>query len=182
MGYSKSELSSWTNQQLVTKEVSHRRSIASYVTSLTLTGMTTVASVGTLAPLTVPIGAFKAYKISSHKDKLDMVREELSKRQLSPAEKRNRDVLVPVAIAFTVYVATLGLADVVDLVPSDVQGHFNSEVESAAGVPQGSGGLNEVGDKYQAFAMAEAAAPLANQAMKPTLPPQYSQSSCNKEN
>ncbi|KAL0563405.1 hypothetical protein V5O48_018663 [Marasmius crinis-equi] len=181
MGYSQPELSSWTNGQLITQEISHRRSIASYVTGLTLTGLTTIASGGTLAPLTLPIGVFKAYKIDSHKDKLDMVRRELSNRHLSPPEKRNRDVLVPVAIAFTAYVTTLGLADIIDLVPSDVQGHLNSEVESAAGVAEGSGGLDVVADKYEAFIIAEAAAPLSNAAMRPTLPPRNSQPSYNKE-
>ncbi|CAE6377251.1 unnamed protein product [Rhizoctonia solani] len=172
MFYSESELKCWSNEQLVFKEISHRRSIASYVASLTLTSVTTVVSAGVLMPLTIPIGAFKAYKVNSHKSKLGMVRAELARRHLSPAEKQKRDILVPLAIAFTVYAITLGLADMIDIVPLDVQGPFNSGVEAVAGVEQGTGGMDKVGDTYQAFVIAEAIVPLSNAVIKPTLLPQ----------
>ncbi|KAF8602804.1 hypothetical protein BDV93DRAFT_509069 [Ceratobasidium sp. AG-I] len=167
----KTQCAEWSNDTLIFKEISHRRSIASYITSLTLTGGATVASMGTLAPLTLPIGAFKLYKINSHRSKLNVVRAELARRHLAPADERKRDVLVPVAVTFMVYVATLGLADVIDIVPSDVQGSLEGHVETAAGVEQGSGGLADVADKYQAFVIAEAAAPLTNAAIHPTPPP-----------
>ncbi|KAG9119048.1 hypothetical protein FRC07_006120 [Ceratobasidium sp. 392] len=152
-----SKCSTWSDDQLVAKEVSHRRSIASYITSLTLTAGTTAATMGAAAPLTVPIGGFKLYKINSHRSKLKTVRAELAKRNLSPEKKRKRDVLVPVSVTFTVYVATFGLADVVDIVPSDVQGMIQGHVDDAFGLDQGTTGQGGVGDKYQAFIMAEAA-------------------------
>jgi len=161
----------WSDDTLIFREISHRRSIASYVTSLTLTGAATVASAGTLAPLTLPIGALKLYKINSHRSKLQVVRAELARRYLSPSDKRKRDVLIPVAATFTVYVLTLGLAEIIDIVPSDVQGSIEDHVETKAGVEPGSGGLDKVGNSYQAFMITEAAAPLTNAAMHPAPPP-----------
>ncbi|KAF8602803.1 hypothetical protein BDV93DRAFT_509068 [Ceratobasidium sp. AG-I] len=130
-----------------------------------------MASMGTLAPLTLPIGAFKIYKINSHRSKLGIVRVELARRYLSPADKPKRDVLIPVAVTLTAYVVTLGVADAIDLVPADIQGSIEGHVETAAGVEPGSGGLGDVGDKYEAFIIAEAASHVTNAAMRPTLPP-----------
>ncbi|KAG8751927.1 hypothetical protein FRC12_012198 [Ceratobasidium sp. 428] len=166
-----SECAAWSNDCLVFKEISHRRSIASYVTSLTLTAGTTAGTMGAAAPLTIPIGTFKLYKINSHKSKLKTVRAELSRRHLSPTDKRKRDVLVPVAITFTVYATTLGLADMIDIVPSDVQSTFESQIDDVAHIDQGSTGADSVGDKYQAFILAEAVSPLTNATMQPTPPP-----------
>lgn len=161
------QCSGWSNDTLVFKEISHRRSIASFITSLTLTGGVTAASAGTLAPLTLPIGAYKLYKIISHRSKLRSVRAELARRHLSVVDKRARDVIVPVAVTLTVYVLTLGLADIIDLVPSEVQGLVEENIETAACVEPGSGGLADVGDSYQAFIIAEAASPFTH----PTSPP-----------
>ncbi|KAG8706073.1 hypothetical protein FRC08_001286 [Ceratobasidium sp. 394] len=162
------ECSTWSDDKLILKEVSHRRSIASYVTSLSLTAGLTVATMGSAALFTLPICAFKVYKIESHKSKLQIVRAELARRNLSPAQKRKRDALVPVAVAFTVYVVTFGLADMIDIVPSDVQGAIEGPIESTTGQEQGTMSQEGVGDKYQAFILAEAASPLANAAMRPT--------------
>ena len=137
-GY-ETQCSEWSNETLIFKEITHRRSIASYITALALTGGATVASMGTLALLTLPIGAFKLYKINSHRSKLDIVRAELARRYLSPADKRKRDVLIPLAVTLTAYVVTLGVADAIDLVPSDVQGSIEGQVETAAGVEPGVG-------------------------------------------
>ncbi|KAG8709121.1 hypothetical protein FRC09_000857, partial [Ceratobasidium sp. 395] len=50
-----SECATWSDDYLISKEISHRRSIASYVTSLTLTAGATASTMGAAAPLTVPI-------------------------------------------------------------------------------------------------------------------------------
>ncbi|KAG9076463.1 hypothetical protein FRC06_009494, partial [Ceratobasidium sp. 370] len=162
--------STWSDDKLIFEEISHRRSIASYVTSLTLTAGLTVATMGGAAPLTLPICVFKVYKIESHKSKLQAVRAELARRNLSPAQKRKRDMLVPVAVAVTVYVVTFGLADMIDIVPSDVQGAVEGHIESATGREQGTMNQESVGNKYEAFILAEAASPLTNAAIRPTLP------------
>jgi hypothetical protein len=137
MFYSEFELKDWSDERLVFKEISHRRSIASYVASLALTGASTIASAGVLMPLTLPIGAFKAYKINSHKSKLGMIRAELQRRHLSPAKKRKHDLLVPVTVMLTVYTLTLGLADIIDVVPLDLQSLLDNGIETTAGVEQG---------------------------------------------
>lgn len=138
------QCSGWSNDTLIFKEISHRRSIASYITALTLTGGATAASMGTLAPLTLPIGAYKLYKINSHRSKLAIVRAELARRHLTPADKRKRDVLIPVAVTLTAYVVTLGVADAIDLVPSDVQGSIEGHVETTAGVEPGVSGFTNL--------------------------------------
>jgi hypothetical protein len=84
------------------------------------------------------------------------------------------------------------LADIIDLVPADVQGALEGEVEATAGLEQGvsshskllwsnailtltlfiqSGGLAAMGDKVEAFIIAEAVAPLTDAAMRATPPP-----------
>ncbi|KAG8737365.1 hypothetical protein FRC10_008280 [Ceratobasidium sp. 414] len=166
------ECSAWSNDALILKEISHRRSIASYLTSLTLTAGATVGTMGAVAPLTVPVSAFKLYKIKSHRSKLDLVRAELARRHLLPVGKRTCDVLLPVAMTCMVYVATLGIADIIDFVPSDVQGMFEGHTEGAVGVAPGSVGGDCAGDTYQAFLVAEAASPWTKAEMHPTsLPP-----------
>lgn len=132
-----SSCAEWSNETIIRKEISNRRSIASYITSLALTGGVTVASAGTLAPLTLFIGAFKLYKINSYRSKLKIVRAELARRHLSPADQQKRDVLVPLAITCTVYALTLGFADIIDIVPSDVQVVLDGHVECTAAVEQG---------------------------------------------
>ncbi|KAG8711253.1 hypothetical protein FRC11_003293, partial [Ceratobasidium sp. 423] len=122
----------------------------------------TAASAGTLLPLTVPICAFKAHKIQTHRKQLKMVRRELQRRALSPMEKRKRDVFIPVAAAFTIYAVTFGIADAVDLVPEGMQEALHAQIEGFFGVEDGSGGLDKVGNTYEAFILAEAATPLTN--------------------
>ncbi|KAG8691138.1 hypothetical protein FRC08_010266 [Ceratobasidium sp. 394] len=161
------ECSSWCNDTLILKEISHRRSIASYLTSLTLTAGATVGTMGAVAPLTVPISAFKLYKIRSHRSKLEAVRAELARRHLLPAEKRTCDVFLPVAVTCMIYMATLGIADIIDLVPSDVQGMFGDVVDATPG----SIGGDCANDTYQAFLVAEAASPWTKAEMHPTSPP-----------
>jgi hypothetical protein len=131
------ECAAWTDNTLISKEVSHRRALASYITSLTLTAGSTVGSAGALAPLTVPIASFKLYKIKSHRSKLKIVRTELAKRHLTTALRQKRDIIIPVAVTFTAYTITFGLADAVDLVPSDMQDAFQSQVEALFGVEEG---------------------------------------------
>ncbi|KAJ1309357.1 hypothetical protein OPQ81_006136 [Rhizoctonia solani] len=182
------ELQYYPNDRLVMDEISHRRFIASYVTSLTLTCSSTVASAGTLLPLTVPICAFKAHKIRKHHKQLKMVRRELGRRCLSPAEKRKRDVLVPVAAAFTIYAVTFGIADAIDLIPDSVQEGLHDAIEGFFGVENGSGGLDKVGNTYEAFILAEAATPLSNALVQhgyksrnpPKLPPRPGQKMKNQ--
>ncbi|KAL0572729.1 hypothetical protein V5O48_009229 [Marasmius crinis-equi] len=165
MGYSEAELKGWSNEKLIVKEVSHRRSIAGFITSLTLTSVGTAASGGSLAVLSLPLGAFEAYKIKSHKSKLDMVRKELARRHLSPLEKRKRDVLIPVAVTSLLWWVLGDLANAIDAVPVDVQLDLNSEIEGLAEVQPGSGGLDKVGDDYQTAVLTGLAAPLGNAAM-----------------
>ncbi|KAG8828326.1 hypothetical protein FRC18_009780 [Serendipita sp. 400] len=141
------ECAAMSNETLVTEEVSHRRSIASYVTSLSLTTVVTVGTCGVTAPLMVPIGGFKAYKIHSHHKKLKSVRAELAKRQLSTAEKKKRDVLIPATVTMTVYIATLGLADVFDIVPDSIQNAFQAPIAESMGTD--SYGVSAIADKYQ---------------------------------
>ncbi|CAE6400331.1 unnamed protein product, partial [Rhizoctonia solani] len=137
------------------------------------------ASAGTLSPLTVPICAFKANKIRVHRKQLEMVRKELERRSLSPMEKRKRDALVPVAVAFTIYAVTFGIADAIDIVPEGVQEGIQDKVEELISVADESGGLNKVGNIYEAFIMAEAVTHLTNKLVRhefrpgcpPPLPP-----------
>ncbi|KAG9124231.1 hypothetical protein FRC07_012322 [Ceratobasidium sp. 392] len=159
-----------TDDKLIFKELSHRRSIASYVTSFTLTAGLTITTMTGAAPLTIPVCAFKAYKIASHKFKLKLVRAELARRNLSPSKKRKRDVLIPVAVALSVYVITLGLADVIDIVPSDVQGALEGHIEAAVGFAQGTLGEEGVGNTYEAFVLMGAVPPLTNPAIHSKLP------------
>ncbi|KAG8688057.1 hypothetical protein FRC09_013128, partial [Ceratobasidium sp. 395] len=161
--------STWTDNKLIAKEASHRRSIASYATSLTLTAGLTVVTMTGAAPFTIPICVFKAYKIGSHKFKLKLVRAELARRNLSPAKKRKRDLFIPVAVACTIYVITFGLADVIDIVPSDVQGVIEGHLESIMGYAQGT--LNEegVGNAYEALAFIGAVSPLSNAVIRSKL-------------
>ncbi|KAF8671236.1 hypothetical protein RHS04_08390 [Rhizoctonia solani] len=169
------ELQSFPNSLLITEEISHRRFIASYITSLTLTCSSAAASAGTLLPLTIPICAFKANKIRVHRKQLKMVRIELQRRCLSPMEKRKRDVLVPVAAAFTIYAITFGIADAIDIVPEGFQEALHDKIEGLFGVADGSGGLDKVGNTYESFILAEAATPLTNALVqhgyKPGCPP-----------
>ncbi|KAG8696514.1 hypothetical protein FRC09_008416 [Ceratobasidium sp. 395] len=152
----KSKCSTWSNDRLIFKEVSHRRAIASYITSLTLTAVTTIVTAGVAAPLMLPIGAYKLYKINSHKSKLKTVRAELAKRNVSPKGKRKRDVVVPVAFSLSIYVVTFGLADIVDVVPADIQGAFEHHVEDVTNIEHGAVEEGGVGDKYEALVMVEA--------------------------
>ncbi|KAG8709118.1 hypothetical protein FRC09_000854 [Ceratobasidium sp. 395] len=167
----------WPSHKLIHEEISHRRALASYITSLTLTAGSTAGSAGALAPLALPIASFKLYKIKSHRSKLKLVRAELARRNLSPACKRKRDILVPVAVTFATYAITLGLADVADLVPESFQHGLEAQIEGFFGLEEGDGGLGKVGDQYEAFVIAEAATPLTNRAMHsyhpkpPPLPP-----------
>ncbi|CUA75760.1 hypothetical protein RSOLAG22IIIB_11971 [Rhizoctonia solani] len=173
------QLPHYPNERLISDEISHRRFIASYITSLTLTTSSTAASAGTLLPLTIPICAFKANKIRVHRKQLEMVRKELEKRSLSPMEKRKRDVLVPVSVAFTVYAVTFGIADAIDIVPEGLQEGIQDKIEGLFGVADGSGGLDKVGNIYEAFIMTEAATPLTDKLIRhdfqsrypPPLPP-----------
>ncbi|KAG8737368.1 hypothetical protein FRC10_008283 [Ceratobasidium sp. 414] len=168
---------SWPTYTLIHEEISHRRALASYITSLTLTAGSTAGSPGALAPLSLPIASFKLYKIKFHRAKLELVRAELKRRNLSPACKRKRDVLVPVAVAFAAYAVTLGLADAIDLVPESLQDLLEDQIEGIFGVEEGTGGLGKVGDQYEAFIIAEAITPLTNRAIHshhlkpPPLPP-----------
>ncbi|CAE6444902.1 hypothetical protein BN14_05657 [Rhizoctonia solani AG-1 IB] len=170
-----SELQNYPNDRLITEEISHRRFIASYITSLTLTCSSAAASAGTLLPLTIPICAFKANKIRVHRKQLKMVRRELERRCLTPMDKRKRDVLVPVAAAFTIYAVTFGIADAIDVVPEGVQEALHDKIEGLFGVADGTGGLDKVGNTYEAFILAEAATPLTNALVqhgyKPGCPP-----------
>ncbi|KDN46739.1 hypothetical protein RSAG8_04119, partial [Rhizoctonia solani AG-8 WAC10335] len=173
------ELYRYPNDRLISEEISHRRFIASYITSLTLTCSSTAASAGTLLPLNLPICAFKANKILTHRKQLKMVREELEGRALSPMDKRKRDILVPVAVAFTTYAVTFGVADAIDIVPEAVQEGLHDQIEGLFGVADGSGGLDKVGNTYESFILAEAATPLTNKLVRheyrpgcpPPLPP-----------
>ncbi|KAG9100821.1 hypothetical protein FRC06_003642 [Ceratobasidium sp. 370] len=171
------QCASWPNHILIHEEISHRRALAAYITSLTLTAGSTAGSGGALAPLALPIASFKLYKIKSHRAMLKLVRAELERRNLSPACKRKRDVLVPVAVAFAAYAVTLGLADAVDLVPESLQDSLEGEIEGLFGVEGEASGLDKVGDQYQAFAITEAITPLTNRAIHarflkpPPLPP-----------
>ncbi|CUA71006.1 hypothetical protein RSOLAG22IIIB_09293 [Rhizoctonia solani] len=177
------ELPHYPNERLISDEISHRRFIASYITSLTLTCSSTAASAGTLLPLTVQICAFKANKIRVHRKQLKMVRKELERRSLSPMEKRKRDVLVPVAVAFTIYAVTFGIADAIDIVPEGIQEGIQDRIEELFGVADGSGGLDKVGNTYESFIMAEAVTPFTNKLIRheyrlgcpPPLPPRPGQ-------
>ncbi|CAE6398908.1 unnamed protein product [Rhizoctonia solani] len=177
------ELQIYPNDRLISEEISHRRFIASYITSLTLTCSSTAASAGTLLPLTAPICVFKAHKIRTHRKQLKLVRKELERRALSTMEKRKRDVFIPVAVAFTTYAVTFGIADAIDLVPNGIQEGLNDQIEGIFGVDDGSGGLDKVGNAYEAFILAELAAPLTHRlvqhenkyACPPPLPPRPGQ-------
>ncbi|CAE7119268.1 unnamed protein product [Rhizoctonia solani] len=136
-------------------------------------------SAGTLLPLTVPICAFKANKIRTHRKQLKMVRKELERRALSTMEKRKRDVLVPVAVAFTIYAMTFSIADAIDIVPEGIQEGLHDKIEGFFG----SGGLDKIGNTYESFILAEAATPLTNKIIRhnyrpgcpPPLPPRPGQ-------
>ncbi|QRW00920.1 hypothetical protein RhiJN_28938 [Ceratobasidium sp. AG-Ba] len=152
---------------LIREEIRHQRALVSYLTSFTLTAGSTAVSGGTLAPLVLPIALFKLYKIESHKSKLKLVRAELTRRNLTPARKRKRDILIPVAVTSAIYAITFGLADVIDIVPESVQHGIEVQIEQFFGVEQGEGGLTKVGNQYEAFALVEAATPLTNRVMHP---------------
>jgi hypothetical protein len=53
--------------------------------------------------------------------KLKIIRDELSKRHLSPHEKKKRDILIPVTTTAAVYLVSMGIAGVVDIVPDAMQ-------------------------------------------------------------
>lgn len=110
----------WSNEELIQKEIKHRRKIAYFATGLVMTTAGGVATLGTTAALTTPIAAFKIYKIHSHLKKLKAVRAELAKRHLSPVEKRKRDVLIPMTKSAVLFLATIGIADGLDLIPDTV--------------------------------------------------------------
>ncbi|CAE6400342.1 unnamed protein product [Rhizoctonia solani] len=112
-----------------------------------------------------------------------MVRQELDRQSLSPMEKQKRDVLVPVAVAFTIYAVTFGIADAIDIVPEGMQEGIQDKIEELFGVADESGGLDKVGNTYEAFIMAEAVTPLTNKFVRhefrpgcrPPLPPRRGQ-------
>ncbi|CAE6499355.1 unnamed protein product [Rhizoctonia solani] len=112
-----------------------------------------------------------------------MVCKELERRSLSPMEKQKRDVLVPVSVAFTIYAVTFGIADAINIVPEGVQEGIHDKVEGFFGVEDGSGGLDKVGNAYEAFIMTEAATPLTDKLIRhgfqsgclPPLPPRPDQ-------
>jgi hypothetical protein len=52
-------------------------------------------------------------------------------------DKRKRDVLVPVAAAFTIYAVTFGIADAIDVVPEGVQEALHDKIEGLFGVADG---------------------------------------------
>ncbi|KAH7317509.1 hypothetical protein B0J17DRAFT_724350 [Rhizoctonia solani] len=173
------EIQIYSNARLISEEITHRRFIASYFTSLTLTCSSTAASAGALLPLTLPICAFKAQKIRTHRKQLKLVRKELERRALSPMDKRKRDIIVPTTIAFATYAVTFGIADAIDLVPEGAQEGLHNQIEGVFNVEDGSGGLDKVGNTYEAFMLAEAASPLTNRLIRheyrpgcpPPLPP-----------
>jgi len=111
----------WSKEQLIHQELSHRRAIASYFTGLTLTAATGVATFGVAVPIVVPIAGFKAYKIHSDHKKLKAIRNELTSRSLSSNEKKKRDILIPATTTAAIYLASMGIADVFDVVPDAIQ-------------------------------------------------------------
>ena len=119
----------WSNEQLIDHEVIHRRRIAGYAAGLTLSAATGIATFGATAPIVVPIGGFKVYKIRSHYKKLQIIREELSRRHLCPQEKKKRDILIPVTTTVAIYLATMGIADVVDIVPDGIQTVIHDHIQ-----------------------------------------------------
>ncbi len=164
----------WSNEQLIDHEVAHRRAIAAYATGLTLSVATGVVTFGASTPIVVPIAGFKAYKIRSHYKKLHSVRDELSRRNLSPNEKKKRDVLIPLATTAAVYLASLGIAGIVDVVPDVIQAAIHEPIQESFVIsvsnsllssgrfslidcclPLQENLLFEAGNKYQAFVVAE---------------------------
>ncbi|KAG8779831.1 hypothetical protein FRC20_010432 [Serendipita sp. 405] len=162
------ECAGMSNEALIREEICQRRSIAGYVTSLTLSGAATVMTGGAAAPLTVPLCGFKLYKIESHRKELYVVRAELAKRRLSPEERRKRDVLIPVAMTTLVYCATLGIAGELDLVPDGLQHSFQQPIAEALDAPHDK--VSEAVDKHQAFLLAEMVSPLTNAVINPSHP------------
>jgi hypothetical protein len=116
----------WSNEQLIDREVHHRRKIASYITGLTFS---TVAAIE--IPIVVPIAGFEAYKIHSHHKKLKVIREELTKRNLSPNEKKKRDILIPVTATAALHLVAIGIADAVNVVPDAMQAIIHEPIQQS---------------------------------------------------
>ena len=121
----------WSNQQLILHEIIERRRIAAYATGLTLTAVTGVATLGATTPIIAPIAGFKAYKIHSHNKKLKIIRDELSRRHLSPRDKKKRDILIPATITVGLYLVSMGIADVVNVVPDAIQSAIQEPIQHA---------------------------------------------------
>ncbi|KAG8819001.1 hypothetical protein FRC19_010195 [Serendipita sp. 401] len=122
-----------SNDTLISEEINQRRSIASFAASLSLTTAVTMGTAGAASPLTVPLGGWKVYKINLHHKKLKTVRAELAKRNLTPVEKRKRDVFIPASVTMVTYITTLGIADAFDIVPDTAQNAFQAPVADLVG-------------------------------------------------
>ncbi|QRV86893.1 hypothetical protein RhiJN_14911 [Ceratobasidium sp. AG-Ba] len=166
-----SKCSTSDNNTLVLKEISHRRAIASCITSLALSVGATIGSAGATVPLTLPESAYHAYKVKSHKNKLDIIQKELAKRHLSPAQMRKRDILVPVAFTYAVSVISLGVADLVDIMPFGIEHFMESQAASAAGLDPGSAVLGNVGNSIKVWSLEEAIKTFADPHMRANPPP-----------
>ncbi|CAF1194730.1 unnamed protein product [Adineta ricciae] len=87
----------YSNDDLIRMEVKHRRranrikagmgmSISAGMGSILATG-------GVAAPIVIPLFGYKLYKMISHENKRDEIREELARRDISPKKKTVGDVL-----------------------------------------------------------------------------------------
>ncbi|CAF4988216.1 unnamed protein product [Rotaria sp. Silwood1] len=153
----------WSNEKLIQKEINHRRKVASFATGLALTTTTGVATFGMAIPLVGPIAAFKIYKIHSHRKKLKAVRSELARRHLSPAEKRKRDVLIPMTKSAVIYFATAGIADGLDLIPDGLQTLLDDPIQEAFELTEEK--ILKLADKFQAFIITEVGAAVIHKIM-----------------
>ncbi|QRV86895.1 hypothetical protein RhiJN_14913 [Ceratobasidium sp. AG-Ba] len=156
---------------LICKEIKYRRDIASCITSLALSVGATIGSAGASLPLTIPTGAYNAYKINSYKHKLKIIRQELTRRHLSPVQMRKRDILIPVAFTYAADVVSLGLAGIVDVVPFGMECFMESQVASAVGFEPGSTGLGGLGNQIEAELLNQAMSTFAHPLMTPRPPP-----------
>ncbi|KAG8822236.1 hypothetical protein FRC17_009609, partial [Serendipita sp. 399] len=166
---------SMSNDDLISEEIKQRRSIASYAASLSLTTAVTLGTAGAASPLTIPLGGFKVYKMRSHHKKLKTARAELANRNLTPVERKKRDVFIPATVTAVTYFATLGIADAFDIVPDSFQNAVQAPVAELMGSDNAA--VSASADKFQAFLIAEAAAPLiskANASFQATSSSQYS--------
>ncbi|KAG8839892.1 hypothetical protein FRC18_000015 [Serendipita sp. 400] len=165
-----------SNDDLIGAEINKRRAIASLVASLSITTVVTVGTVGAVSPLTIPLGGWKVYKIRGNHKKLRIVRAELAKRNLTPVEKRKRDIFIPATVTMVTYVTTLGIADAFDFVPDTIQNAVQAPVAELIG--SDTTVLSEGANKFQAFLIGEAAAPLIQKAQqsfqyRPSTPSNY---------